>query len=202
MRLSLNTIKIGAIASLLALSATSCLNGQQSRCENAEAEASKYLTGEEYLRAKATADYSIKPSIQNSNNLVDYWDNLNTEYKVQRAYLEGAQMVRDSVANHFYTKPDYNMPISSYIKVGKNGGWGELDDLLKNVQRQVATNTDGLTIKKLLANQPVKCRSDYRRPIGSGFAKLHYWNEIISVGKQREAFNNGANAERAKLNKK
>lgn len=194
---SLNNIKTGLMASMVAISAVSCggIASQEKLCEKAEKDAVEYLTGEEYLNAKKNASATNSYS----NKLVNYWDSINTEYKVQRAYLEGSQMVKDSVAGKDYVKPEYKMPerVADGIYIGYK-------DLVRNIAAEVSSFTDGKTMKQLIDNQPEISDLEYYTDGFSykGYDALHYWNKVISIGKQREAFNKGADAERAKLNKK
>ena len=202
--LSLSNIKTGLMAASLTLAATSCVNNSK-LCRNAENNAAQYLTGEEYYQAQT---HYIYPSITNGNECVNYWDSLNTEYKVKRAYQEGAQMVKDSAryGEGFLTVKYPNaMPINNVINVDEEySGYSQLEDLINKLKSEVAKNTDGHTFKKLIDNQPDVDQISYldiKFPSENGFAKLHYWNQLLCAGKQRKAFNDGANAERAKLNK-
>lgn len=206
--LSLSSLKTGLMATSLTLAATSCVDNDK-LCKNAENNAAQYLTGEEYFQAQSKGKY-IFSSIAAANECVNYWDSLNTEYKVKRAYQEGAQMVKDSARyGEGYPAVEYPnaMPINNIIEVDENyHGYSEVDDLIEELQREVAKNTDGQTLEKLITEQPnindyVKNLETNVMPSKNGFVKLHYWNQLLCAGKQRKAFNDGANAERAKLNK-
>lgn len=198
--LPLNNIKAGIMASVVALSAVSCANTdlthQERLCDEAKNNAMEYLTGEEYLQAKTNNSMC---SYAYPNKLVNYWDSINTEYKVKRAYLEGAQMIRDSIAGKDYKKPEYTMP----VELNNNYYNKSFMNLVDKLTYEVAANTDAKTIAQLIKNQPKIYDSEATSDWPSnrkGWIKLHFWNNIISIGKQLEAFNKGVDAEKTKLN--
>lgn len=198
--LSLNNIKTGLMASVVALSAVSCVDGspRAQLSDKAKNNAIEYLTDEEYLQAESNSNHE---SPTYPNKLVNYWDSINTEYKVKRAYLEGAQMVRDSITGKYYQKPEYTMPLELDYGNYSNDSYRRF---VKKIINEVAANVDAKTINQLIKNQPKIYSSEALLDNWinkKGWKALHFWNNIVSTGKQRKAFDDGANAERVKLNK-
>lgn len=153
-------------------------------------ELKKYITPEELRKADETIW-----QLPNSNKIfsprIAYWDSLLIESKIKKAYLDGAQMVKDSAAGKEYNKPNFELPFDK--KVYSSGVV-----LRRNIMRELSQTMSARELGELVKNEP---------PLSSDFVsdnspnKVHYFYQLLSAAKQKEAFNQGANAERTKFNK-
>lgn len=184
--MKINAISKGLIASLTLLGATSCINNITDE-KVAETRAAKYLTGEEYLKAKEISEAC--PDEDDSKNLkMQYWDSLLLAQRADEAYAKGVQMVRDSAAGKKYAKPKLDVTL-------EYKGQG-ITEALKEAKQEIAKAHTGKELKELISKEPGD---------KAGFLvyhsahRIHYWNKLAIQGAEREAFNRGANDERAKI---
>ena len=100
-------------------------------------------------------------------------------------------MVKDSAAGKEYNKPNFELPFDK--KVYSSGVV-----LRRNIMRELSQTMSARELGELVKNEP---------PLSSDFVsdnspnKVHYFYQLLSAAKQKEAFNQGANAERTKFNK-
>ncbi len=103
----IQNIKTYGMSGLIACSSVSCQVGPHAQyiLENSRKEALKTignnkLTPEETKRLMDGEEKAVSSIWALDNNVLKskYWDSIRTEALVKKAYLEGAQMVRDSIA--------------------------------------------------------------------------------------------------------
>lgn len=185
--MKINAISKGLIASLALLGATSCINNTRDE-RIAEERAAKYLTGEEYLKAKEVS--KACPDDEDYRNLkMQYWDSLLLAQRADEAYAKGAQMVRDSAAGKKYTKPKLNVTLEYKGQ--------KIEDALKETKQEIAKAHTGKELKELMSKEP--SGNDAGTFVYHSAHRIHYWNKLAIQGAEREAFNRGANDERAKI---
>ena len=103
----LQNIKVYGLSGLLACSTASCETGlhgkkalDESKKDALETVDYKNLPVNEYDRL-LTGEKQVSKSIwawDNNVKAIRYWDSIKTDALVKKAYQEGAQMVRDSIA--------------------------------------------------------------------------------------------------------
>ncbi len=94
---------VGLVASSLLLS--SCHDNLQSARDQVKKETldliQKDLSADEYVKILEDEKKHINScwAVPANYSVIQYWDSLKTDALCKKAYLEGAQMVRDSIAN-------------------------------------------------------------------------------------------------------
>jgi len=171
---------------LMAASLTGCT---EPKFENKAKEmAVKYLRGDELLRAERFA--SQQPNYDKYNGeAVAYWDSLLIAAKAKEAYLRGLQVIKDSADGKFFRKEKFKAQLDTICS----------DDLIDDLINEYAKYTN--------AEEFIKARESAPGSYVSGAynnkaASTHYWNLIISSGKQKEAYQKGIAAARKDLNEK
>ena len=184
--MNVKQISYGLLGSLMTLGVcTGCVDEQYS--EKAKAQAVKYLKGDELLKAERFANQQYN-SDNISGKAVTYWDSLLTEAKAKQAYLEGQQLIRDSIKGIHHRKTKFNAPLDTIIT----------NDIIDSPREEYAKYVSAEEFINARNNAP----DDYDVKLGyNDFAgSTHYWNLITMAGRQQEAFNKGMADERAKLN--
>lgn len=170
------------------LLASGCTNEAE---QKAKETATKYLTGTELLQAENNS-YKLPTVTDNQyNNQVLYWDSIVTAAKAKEAYIRGGQMVKDSLAGKDYRKPEYKMPIDTVVLQ-------TIYEITNGLEAECAKYYNANELLNL-RNQKPKLEQSLRE--SSSPQVIHYWNLLTRTGEERKAFNAGAEAERAKLNK-
>lgn len=144
-----------------------------------------YMNGTELVAAEKYA--KLQPNYSDAlwSVRVNYWDSLILEKSVNKAYTDGRQMVKDSLAGKPYTNNYENVKLDTIIHTG---------DVYK-LDEQFAQYAN--------ANELMDCRnaepevSTFYNGGNGRFYTAHYWNVLYQQYKQREAFEQGAADERA-----
>ena len=169
--------------SMLAGAITSC---NETKYENnAKAKAIKYLNGDELLKAERFARQQYN-SDQYDGEEIAYWDSLLIEAKAKQAYLEGQQLIRDSVNGIHYKKVKYKAPLDTVMT----------SNIIEGSKNEYA--------KYVSAEEFLKARNNVPHESGVNFANnlvgsTHYWNLITLAGRQNEAYQKGMADARTEL---
>ncbi len=186
----MNTAKVslGILFSAALIGFASCQNKKEVT-KNSKEKAMNYLSGkelflaQEYAKKQPSGDASL-------SSQVNYWDSLNIEAKSKKAYIEGSQMIRDSIDGKEFSKPEYNIKLDTIINENP-------EVLVYNLEKEYATGNDITSIEyyrqKLSAPKRYNWTTDSSSP-----NEVHYWNLITLAGKQADAFKKGAEDERKK----
>ena len=155
---------------------------------NAKAKAIKYLSGDELLKAERFARQQDNSDQYNGEGIT-YWDSLLIEAKAKQAYLEGQQLIRDSINGIHHRKAKYKAPLDTIMK----------SDIIESPKNEYA--------KYVSAEEFLKARNNAPQESGVNFANnlvgsTHYWNLITLAGRQNEAYQKGmADARKELANK-
>lgn len=186
--MNIKQVSYGLIgATLIAASFSSCTEDKYEN--NAKTKAVKYLKGDELLKAERFAQQQYN-SDQYNGEAVTYWDSLLTEAKVKQAYLEGQQLIKDSVNGIHYRKAKYKAPLDTVMT----------SDIINSLRNEYARLTSGEEFIKARNNAPDdnSTKLGYNNKVGS----THYWNLITLAGRQNEAYQSGmADARKELANK-
>ncbi len=172
--------------SMLAGTIASCSDTKYE--DKAKAQAVKYLKGDELLKAERFARQQYNPDQYNGNAIV-YWDSLLIETKAKQAYIEGQQLIRDSVNGIHYRKTKYKAPLDTVMT----------SDIIESPKSEYA--------KYVSAEKFLESRNNAPQGTGVNFANnlvgsTHYWNLITLAGKQNEAYQKGMADARKELKDK
>ena len=150
---------------------------------NAKKESVKYLNGNDLLKAERHAKRQ-KDSERPKSSTVNYWDSLLIEAKAQEAYVKGRQYVQDSVNGKIYRKEKYIPKLDTLIEY----------NFYNRLPEEYARYVSAEEFLKARENVPENNLFIYDSPY-----QVHYWNLITQAGRQREAYNRGAEDMRQKL---
>lgn len=182
-----------AAGTMLTLAAFSCKNLELD--EKAEKQAINHLSGVEYLNAQNKEDelrLRNHSEPEYSENIA-YWDSLRIDGLAKKAYRQGYEMVLDSAAKKRYHRPKFKMPVDTTFNANAA-------DIRKHIIKDVAETTNGAKLYEYFENQPeIKNKwLSFKKCFGD-ICVMHYYNLLSAVGKQREAFEEGASDAREKV---
>lgn len=175
--MNIKKVSYGMIGlSILAGTVASCSETKYE--DKAKSQAVKYLNGDELLKAERFANRQYN-SDNISGKAVTYWDSLITEAKAKQAYLEGQQLIRDSIKGIHHRKTKFNAPLDTIIT----------NDIIDSPREEYAKYVSAEKFINARNNAP----DDYDVKLGyNDFAgSTHYWNLITLAGKQNEAYQKG-----------
>ena len=185
--MNVNAVKTGFLGSVFAIAAVSCDSPQERGRQEIRNKALPYLSGKEvYLTDSISKGYSGSYGSANSPRIV-YWDSIIADGKAKEAYSKGFQMIRDSAAGKEVIRPEYTMPINQRISRNAN-------KIVENLKQEAASMRNGEEFNKLLEKEP---NLDFVSLISPRY--VHYYGLLIRTGKEREAFNKGAEDARKEL---
>ena len=186
--MNIKKVSYGMIGlSMLAGTVASC---SDTKYENkAKAQAVKYLSGDELLKAERFANQQYN-SDNISGKAVTYWDSLLTEAKAKQAYLEGQQLIRDSIKGIHHRKTKFNASLDTIIT----------NDIIDSPREEYAKYVSAEEFINARNNAP----DDYDVKLGYNdlVGSTHYWNLITLAGKQNEAYQKGMADARKEISKK
>ena len=163
---------------------SSCIN---EKYENkAKSQAVKYLNGDELLKAERFARQQYN-SDQYNGEAIAYWDSLLVEAKSKQAYLEGQQLIKDSVNGIHHRKAKYKAQLDTVMP----------SNIIENSRKEYA--------KYVSAEEFINARNNAPKDRGRKFgyneraASTHYWNLITLAGRQNEAYKKGMSDARKEL---
>ena len=156
--------------------------------DNAKAQAVKYLSGDELLKAERFARQQYN-SDQYNGEAIAYWDSLLVEAKAKQAYLEGQQLIRDSVNGIHHRKAKYKAPLDTIMT----------NDIIGNPRKEYAKYVSAEEFLKSRNNAPndYDVKLGYNNLVGS----THYWNLITLAGRQNDAYQKGMADARKEISK-
>lgn len=184
--MNVKNLSIGMVGALLTLGPASCVNN--GNINKPREELKKYMTSAELAEADKVV-WRLSHQDDAYSDKIVYWNSLLIESKSKKAYLEGQKMIQDSLAGKPYIKPKFEYPIKNEIHSS-----GEI--LRKKLIHEFSKNIKLRNLASYIKNEP---------PISSGIFskgspnKVHYFYQILSVARQKDAFEKGADFERAKL---
>lgn len=185
--MNIQKVSYGMIGlSMLAGTVASC---SDTKYENkAKAQAVKYLSGDELLKAERFARQQYN-SDQYNGEAIAYWDSLLVEAKAKQAYLEGQQLIRDSVNGIHHRKAKYKAPLDTIMT----------NDIIGNPRKEYAKYVSAEEFLKSRNNAPndYDVKLGYNNLVGS----THYWNLITLAGRQNDAYQKGMADARKEISK-
>ena len=185
--MNIKKVSYGMIGlSMLAGTVASC---SDTKYENkAKAQAVKYLSGDELLKAERFARQQYN-SDQYNGEAIAYWDSLLVEAKAKQAYLEGQQLIRDSVNGIHHRKAKYKAPLDTIMT----------NDIIGNPRKEYAKYVSAEEFLKSRNNAPndYDVKLGYNNLVGS----THYWNLITLAGRQNDAYQKGMADARKEISK-
>lgn len=185
--MNIKKVSYGLIGTMLMAGSLSSCNETKYE-DNAKAKAVKYLRGDELLRAERYARQQYN-SDQYNGEAITYWDSLLTEAKAKEAYVQGQQLIKDSVNGIHHRKAKYKAPLDTIMT----------NDIIETPKNEYAKLVSGEEFIKARNNAP----DDYDANLANNLVgSTHYWNLITLAGRQNEAYQKGMAVERAKLNDK
>ena len=177
--------------SSIGLIGTAMMTGVLSSCveskyeDKAKAQAVKYLTGDELLKAERFAHKQTNYDSYNGDAIV-YWDSLVTDAKVKEAYVKGQQLVRDRANNVFNREEKFKASIDTILPTN-------VIEESMNEYSKYSTAKDFISARN---NAPEAYKVQF---YNDKVAATHYWNLITLAGKQKEAYQKGIADEKAKI---
>ena len=153
--------------------------------EKAKEKAVKYLTGDELLKTERILGEQSGSDERQAPATV-YWDSLLTEAKVQEAYFQGQQLIRDSLVGKHRRKPRFKANLDTII---------HSQNLYQELIEEYASKVSAEQFIKARNNQP-KNYSEFSFVMDGNPNKIHYWNLITETYRIKEAFYKGMQDER------
>ena len=185
--MNIKKVSYGMIGlSMLAGTIASCYDTKYE--DKAKAQAVKYLSGDELLKAERFARQQYN-SDQYNGEAIAYWDSLLVEAKAKQAYLEGQQLIRDSVNGIHHRKAKYKAPLDTIMT----------NDIIGNPRKEYAKYVSAEEFLKSRNNAPndYDVKLGYNNLVGS----THYWNLITLAGRQNDAYQKGMADARKEISK-
>lgn len=186
--MKIKQISAGVLGACMVVGVGSCEH--KATLSKPREELKKYITLEELKKADETM-WQLSDGYNAYSPRIAYWDSILVEAKAQKAYVDGVQMVKDSVSGKKYNKPDFELPFDKKV-------YGSGTFLRHSIMRELSKTIPTSELNELEKKEP---------PLSSDFvndnspSKVHYFYQLLSVAKQKEAFEKGANAERIKIQK-
>ena len=175
--MNIRKVSYGLIGlSMFAGTIASCTDSKYE--DKAKAQAVKYLKGDELLKAERFANQQYN-SDNISGKAVTYWDSLLTEAKAKQAYLEGQQLICDSIKGIHHRKTKFKAPLDTIMT----------NDIIENPKKEYAKYVSAEEFLESRNNAPddYDVKLGYNNLVGS----THYWNLITLAGRQNEAYQKG-----------
>ncbi len=159
----------------------SMLAGTVASCSDTKYE-NKLLKAERFARQQYNSD-------QYNGEAIAYWDSLLVEAKAKQAYLEGQQLIRDSVNGIHHRKAKYKAPLDTIMT----------NDIIGNPRKEYAKYVSAEEFLKSRNNAPndYDVKLGYNNLVGS----THYWNLITLAGRQNDAYQKGMADARKEISK-
>lgn len=184
--MNIKCLSAGILGTFMTLGPLSCL--QSGSVNKPREELKNYLSPNELVEADKVA-WSLSHTDNTYSGRVAYWDSLLVESKAQKAYFDGQQMIKDSISGKSYTKPKFEYRINKEVH---SSGTILRQRLMKEVAKTVTPNE----FTKFVKNEPNLTSTLIN---DNSPNKVHYYYEILSTCRQKEAFEKGANDERANI---
>ncbi len=180
MRMTLNNMKMGLVASTLALSAVSCKD--RGVVDTAKAEAKSYVSSvNTFDTDRIAAYYAANGTRPELAGKVVYWDSIVSLYKENEAYLAGKDYMLKKHNGDKKVKPQ-KYPINFLTKDI------ELDGarILNNLRVFMSTTTSKREWLKLREGEPELTLNSASTP-----SEVVYWKHIVNGHRFRNAFKAG-----------
>lgn len=172
--------------SMLAGTIASCSDTKYE--DKAKAQAVKYLKGDELLKAERFARQQDNSDQYDGKEIV-YWDSLLIEAKAKQAYIEGQQLINDSVNGIHHRKAKYKAPLDTVMP----------SNIIENSRKEYAKYVSAVEFLKSRNNAP---HENGINLVNDLVGSTHYWNLITLAGRQNEAYQKGMADARKELSDK
>ena len=180
MRMTLNNMKMGLVASTLALSAVSCKD--RGVVDTAKAEAKPYVSSVNTFDADRIASYyaanGTRPELAGK---VVYWDSVVSLYKEKEAYLAGKDYMLKKHNGDKKVKPQ-KYPINFLTKDIELDG----SQILNDLRVFVAGKTPKRDWLKMREKEPTLTINSASTP-----SEIMYWKHIVNAHRFKNAFKAG-----------
>lgn len=186
--MNINKVSYGLLGvALTAGVLTGCSETKYS--DKAKEGATKYLNGDELLRAERYAHKQMNYDKYDGEAVV-YWDSLLIEAKAKEAYQKGYQLVKDSLNGVHHRKEKFKAPLDTIVY---------REDFVDDIKAEYAKYVSARDFIKDRNNAPDTYHLAFKNDLAGS---THYWNLITMSGRQKEAYNQGMADARKELIKK
>ena len=173
-----SNLLLGTILTVGAGSIASCTYNNYDK--NAKKEAMQYLNEFEQKQAERASLTQDKTNLHCTPVTV-YWDQVLLREKIKQAYRDGLNYIKDSLNNNFSKDKEY--------KINLNQQYNSLK-VNEQIREELSEMLTTQEFNDILSNEPDEINK-HRIALGCSPAEIHYWDAIIMVNEQKNAYERG-----------